>query len=276
LRERRTQDYAGHSGGQFLASSSSVTLPACDWAAGVSCELPAWTAWHKPLSRRDARASRAAILLVNNEPHPSDVSFSWAQVAPASLHCRTPLPTHHLPHNSSRLPLHSSQMRRLLAAHPLSSSSPAQQGMLSYKLTRVVGHAHPAGAWTWECERVRGLRRVGAPFARVTGRCDLYGKGSGRAWISVLDNLLVRRSVVSEASRCAPRSTRVNTKLTRGACGLWHCSTALLPYVHRMSDRDYGETVQIHTREFSFLAVMCHQCRVSVCLYGRAWFTVRL
>lgn len=64
--EQVNQDYAGHSGTVFAQSETIATLHACDWKAGVSCEWPSWFAWFKPLSRRDARKSEMAILLVRS------------------------------------------------------------------------------------------------------------------------------------------------------------------------------------------------------------------
>jgi len=76
------QDYAGHSGAQFAASETNVTLHGCDWKAGVSCEWPSWIALSKPLSRRDARKSVAAVLVINNdaEKSVSGLGFLWADV----------------------------------------------------------------------------------------------------------------------------------------------------------------------------------------------------
>ena len=74
------QDYAGHSGSQFAQSTETVTLHACDWKAGVSCDWPKWTAWHKPLSGTDTRKSTGAILLMNNDYEPTRLSFSFADV----------------------------------------------------------------------------------------------------------------------------------------------------------------------------------------------------
>eukprot|EP01043_Picozoa_sp_COSAG02_P039689 COSAG02_NODE_3152_length_7273_cov_30.318372_4_plen_188_part_00 len=74
------QDYAGHSGSQFAQSAETVTLHACDWKAGVSCDWPKWTAWHKPLSRRDTRMSTNAVLLMNNDYEPARLSFSFADI----------------------------------------------------------------------------------------------------------------------------------------------------------------------------------------------------
>lgn len=74
------QDYAGHSGSQFAQSTETVTLYACDWKAGVSCDWPTWTAWHKPLSARDTRKSTDAVLVMNNGHQPARLSFSFAEI----------------------------------------------------------------------------------------------------------------------------------------------------------------------------------------------------
>ena len=74
------QDYAGHSGSQFAQSVEQVTLHACDWKAGVSCDWPKWTAWHKPLSGRDTRKSTHAVLLMNNDYEPARLSFSFDEI----------------------------------------------------------------------------------------------------------------------------------------------------------------------------------------------------
>jgi hypothetical protein len=57
-----------------------VTLQACDWKAGVSCQWPSWFALYKPLSGRDARKSTMAVLLMNNNYTPAQLSFVWADL----------------------------------------------------------------------------------------------------------------------------------------------------------------------------------------------------
>lgn len=74
------QDWAGSSGTQFSQSAENTTLHGCDWKAGVSCEWPRWTAWHKPLSRRDPRGSVAAVLLLNNDHASATLSLELAAV----------------------------------------------------------------------------------------------------------------------------------------------------------------------------------------------------
>lgn len=71
------QDYAGHSGTLFAASDRDVTMHGCDWKAGVSCDWPTWTSWYKPLSKRDARKSSMAVLLLNNEYDPAHLTVEW-------------------------------------------------------------------------------------------------------------------------------------------------------------------------------------------------------
>ena len=80
------RDYAGHSGSLFAESSLNVTLHACDWKAGVTCQWPAWTAWYKPLSGRDERHSTMAILLMNNDDKAVDLSFKFSDVPAALVH----------------------------------------------------------------------------------------------------------------------------------------------------------------------------------------------
>lgn len=74
------QDYAGHSGSRFAASDATTLMHGCDWKAGVTCEWESWMAWHKPLSGRDSRGSRAAVLLMNNADGPATLSFKWSQL----------------------------------------------------------------------------------------------------------------------------------------------------------------------------------------------------
>ena len=74
------QDWAGHSGSRFAASTEMVTLHACDWKAGVSEPWPSWMSWYKPLSGTDARKSTMAVLLMNNGYKPAALSFRWAEV----------------------------------------------------------------------------------------------------------------------------------------------------------------------------------------------------
>ena len=74
------QDWAGHSGSRFAASTEMVTLHACDWKAGVSELWPSWMSWYKPLSGTDARKSTMAVLLMNNDYKPAALSFRWAEV----------------------------------------------------------------------------------------------------------------------------------------------------------------------------------------------------
>ena len=60
------QDYAGFSGTLFEQSSTNITMQSCDWKPHVTCDWPTWMSWYKPLSGRDARSSKMAILLMNN------------------------------------------------------------------------------------------------------------------------------------------------------------------------------------------------------------------
>ena len=79
------RDYAGFSGSVFLESDETVELPACGWGAtpgrtDARCSVPRTSAWYKPLSGRDSRRSSMAVLLINNAPAATNISFAWADV----------------------------------------------------------------------------------------------------------------------------------------------------------------------------------------------------
>ena len=78
------QDYAGEAGTRFQASADTAEFPACGWGAtypgrtNASCTWPSTMGWAKRLSGRDGRRSIAAVLLMNNGPDTTTLSFAWS------------------------------------------------------------------------------------------------------------------------------------------------------------------------------------------------------
>lgn len=68
------QDYAGHSGTLFYSAPALVPMAPCGWWL-PNCSWPAAQFWSKPLSGGDV-----AVLLVNNDDSPQDLTVSFADI----------------------------------------------------------------------------------------------------------------------------------------------------------------------------------------------------
>ena len=77
------QDWAGFSGSLFKESSDLVSFSPCHWGNPTKpdqCMFPAEQFWYKPLSGRDARQSVMAVLLMNNDAVPRNLSFAFNEI----------------------------------------------------------------------------------------------------------------------------------------------------------------------------------------------------
>ena len=68
------QDYAGFSGTRFFESQTLVAMAPCGWWLS-NCSWPSAQYWYKPLSNGDT-----AVLLVNNDDTPADLSLQFGDV----------------------------------------------------------------------------------------------------------------------------------------------------------------------------------------------------
>ena len=75
------QDWAGFSGSLFKQSQELIGLTPCRGTSAPSeCMFPTEQYWYKPLSGHDARQSVVAVLLMNNDASPRNLSFAFNEV----------------------------------------------------------------------------------------------------------------------------------------------------------------------------------------------------
>ena len=75
--------WAGDAGVLAKQSAANVHMANCSWFNDDGCEHPAWMVWRKVLG-----GGKVAVLLMNNDDAPADVSVSWADDLPQdALRC---------------------------------------------------------------------------------------------------------------------------------------------------------------------------------------------